>query len=266
LFDYLAALENVRTISYRLAYDGAWHIDFDHLRAQISPRSRALVIVNPNNPTGSFLKKSECETLFALAAEYKLPLISDEVFMDYEFGANPDRVKTLASFRDSLSFSLNGLSKAAAMPQMKLAWIVLNGPPAEIQQARKRLELLLDTYLSVNTPVQLALPRLLEIGNRLRSAIRARCQANLQACREILAGTAAHPLYSEGGWSVILQFPQTRTEDEWISILLRDYDVLLQPGFFFDLHGGAFAVASLLPERAVFEEALHRIRNLLAMS
>jgi hypothetical protein len=224
------------------------------------------VVVNPNNPTGSFLKTSECEHLFALAAEHELPLISDEVFMDFEFGSDAVRVKTLASFPHFLSFSLNGLSKAAAMPQMKLSWIVINGPPSEVDVARARLELLLDTYLSVNTPVQLALPALLAIGERTRAEIRGRTEANLHACRKFLNGTPAHPLHTEGGWSVIIQFPQTRSEEEWIELLLREHNVLLQPGFFFDLHGRAAGVASLLPETDVFREALHRIAKVLAIS
>jgi len=265
LFEYLAALENVRTVPYRLAYDGAWHIDFAHLRRQISDRSRAIVLVNPNNPTGSFLKKWECDTLFALAAEHDLPLISDEVFLHFEFGSDPARVRTLASFPHFLSFSLNGLSKTAAMPQMKLAWIVLNGPAADVERARQRLELLLDTYLSVNTPVQLALPALLEIGDWLRSEIRARTGRNLRTCRQALSPSAAHPLHAEGGWSVILQFPQTRSEEEWIELLLGE-NVLLQPGYFFDLHGGAYAVASLLPDPEIFAEAMQRIAKLLAIA
>jgi alanine-synthesizing transaminase len=262
LFDYLASLESVRTVPYRLSYDGAWFLDLAHLRAQISPRARAIVLVNPNNPTGSFLKNTEREQLFQLAAGHRLPLISDEVFMHYGFGSDPARVETLASFPEILSFSLNGLSKAAAMPQMKLAWILLNGPTAEVQAARERLELLLDTYLSVNTPVQLALASFLQIGSRLRHLVRERTRHNLRQCSQILGDSPVHPLHTEGGWSVTLRFPQTRSEEEWVSTLLEHYDTLLQPGFFFDMHAGAMAVASLITPPDAFAEGMRRIVSL----
>lgn len=265
LFEYLAALEGVRVVPYRLEYDGAWFIDFDNLRAKLSARARAIVIVNPNNPTGSFLRSSECERLFELAAGRGLPVISDEVFLHFEFGRDPARVKSLASFPQILSFALNGLSKAAAMPQMKLAWIVINGPARKISASRERLELLLDTYLSVNTPVQLALPALLEIGRRLREQILARCLINLQSAQATLAGTAAHALHVEGGWSVILQFPNTRSDEEWTARLLAEKNVLLQPGYFFDLAHRACAVASLITPPEIFREGLRRVAEVLAI-
>lgn len=262
LFEYLAALENVRTISYHLRYDGSWFIDFESLRERISTRSRAIVVVNPNNPTGSFLKTSERRKLIELASERNLALICDEVFMSYEIGSETGREKTLVNEAEVLSFSLNGLSKMAAMPQVKLAWLVINGPKDEQQTARERLEIILDTYLSVNTPVQLALPQLFEIGAGLRSQVLARVSRNLDRAHETLRDTPAHALHTEGGWSVLLQLPSKQSGEQWVEQLLQEENVLLQPGFFFDLPGEAYTVASLITEPPEFDEGLERLRNL----
>src|SRR5262249_50738452 len=147
-----------------------------------------------------------------------------------------------------LSFSLNGLSKMAAMPQMKLAWIAINGPERERQTARERLEIILDTYLSVNTPTQSGLPQLFEIGADLRSQLLARICRNLDHARQSLRDTPVHVLHIEGGWSVLLQLPSKQTGEQWVKQLLEEENVLLQPGFFFDLPGEAYAVASLITE------------------
>ena len=166
--------------------------------------------------------------------------------MSFELKSSGGWVKTLVGDDAVLSFSLNGLSKSAGMPQMKLAWIGINGPVVERELARERLELILDTYLPVNTPVQLALRPLLVIGAQLRAAIGARTRENLARSRQILEDSPVHVLDTEGGWSAILQLPQTRTEEEWLLRLLNERDVLLQPGFFFDMPSEAYAVASLL--------------------
>lgn len=262
LFEYLAALEVARIVPYQLMYDGSWHIDFASLRQQISPRTRALVVVNPNNPTGSFLKKSGAETLLDLAQQHKLPIISDEVFMDYSFGAGADRVKTLIGHNSVLSFSLNGLSKAAGMPQMKLAWIALNGPEQESKIARERLELLLDTYLSVGTPVQCALPELLDIGEGIQEQIRLRAAQNLNALTTLLDGSPACSLHCEGGWSAIIQVPRSLSEEEWITRLLSEQNVLVQPGYFFDMASEAYVIVSLITPPDEFIEGIRRLRHL----
>ena len=261
LFEYLAALESVRTVPYAIRYDGSWSIDFDTLRNAITTRSRAIIIVNPNNPTGSFLKNWEWQLLVELARKHDVPIISDEVFMSYEFGSGRERVRTLVDKDAVLSFSLNGLSKAAGMPQMKLAWIVINGPVEQREIARERLELVLDTYLSVNTPVQLALPALLETGTRIREPLLANATANLADASKSLSDSPIHVLHTEGGWSMILHLPRTRTEEEWIRGLLEEENVILQPGYFFDIASEAYAVASLIVEQATFREGIERLRR-----
>jgi len=262
LFDFLGKLESVKLAPYRLAYDGSWHIDFENLEAAISPRTRAIILVNPNNPTGSFLKIAEFERLSALALAHSLPLISDEVFMDYAFDKSPSRVTTLMGQSQVLSFSLNGLSKAAAMPQMKLGWIVVNGPPAERDLACARLELLLDTYLSVGTPVQLAAEKLLAIGDATQALIRLRTRRNRSSLNELLHSSDIHMLHGEGGWSAVLRVPNVLTEEEWITRLLQQQSVLVQPGYFFDMPSEAYLVVSLLTEEKTFAEGIKRLKTL----
>jgi aspartate/methionine/tyrosine aminotransferase len=263
LFEYLASVESVKAVPYRLGYDGSWFIDFESLRRAITTQSRAIVIVNPNNPTGSFLKRQELGELYSIAKERSLPVISDEVFMDYGWSPDPRREPTLIGHNDLLSFSLNGLSKSAGMPQMKLGWIAVNGPIAEQGQAMERLELLLDTFLSVGTPAQYALPGLLATGEEMRSGISRRIRANNEALRELLRNTPVHPLHGEGGWSAILQLPSILTEEIWITRLLDEHGVIVQPGYFFDMPSEAFVVVSLITETADFIEGIAGLRRLV---
>lgn len=262
LFEYLVALESARIVPYRLVYDGGWYIDFASIRKRISPRTRALIVVNPNNPTGSFLKKTELETLIDVAQRHELPIISDEVFMDYSFGAVVDGVRTLIGHDTVLSFSLNGLSKAAGMPQMKLAWVALNGPARERETARERLELLLDTYLSVGTPVQCAAPELLVIGEGIQKEIRVRTTQNLKVVHDLLKGSPARCLQCEGGWSAIIQLPGIFSEEDWITRLLDEQNVVVQPGYFFDMASEAYVVVSLITPPDEFLEGIRRVRQL----
>jgi alanine-synthesizing transaminase len=261
LFEYLAALESVEVVQYPLRYDGVWHLDFPALEAAITPRTRAMVVVNPNNPTGSFLKRDELERLEALAAVRDLAILSDEVFADYAFAADPERVATLVGPRRALTFSMSGLSKIAGLPQMKLGWIVVSGPHAAI--AMERLELIADTYLSVAAPVQWALGELLEASAGVRSQILDRTRVNLAYLRANFAHAAAGVLNVEGGWYAVAQVPRTRTEEEWALELLGAHDVLTQPGFFYDFESEAFLVVSLLTRPEEFAEGLRRLRALL---
>jgi hypothetical protein len=264
LFEYLARLEGVKTVPYRLIYDGSWFIDFAFMRAAISARTKAIVIVNPNNPTGSFLKVQECASLLEIARQHGLPVISDEVFMDYVFEdpAPKDLTKTLIGHDGSLSFSLNGLSKAAGMPQVKLGWIAMNGPASVCSEARARLELILDTYLSVSTPVQSALEALFETGIQVQRQILARIKQNRAALAAILQGSPVHLLHAEGGWSAILQLPNILKEEVWAARLLTEQQVLVQPGYFFDMAEEAYIVVSLITDPEIFAEGIRRLRGL----
>ncbi len=250
LFEFLAALESVTVAPYRLEYDHGWFIDLADLRSRITPRSRAVVLVNPNNPTGSFLKRRELEQLHQICAEHDLALISDEVFADYALREDAERVSSLAHNSEVLAFSLSGLSKVAALPQMKLGWIAAGGPG--YQQAFERLELIADTYLSVSTPVQCAAADLLAVRQSVQPQISARTRANLAA----LGGSA---LDVEGGWYAIIRVPRIRGEEEWVLHLLSEHNVLVQPGYFFDFESEAFLVVSLLTPEATFREGISRI-------
>jgi alanine-synthesizing transaminase len=248
LFEFLAGLESVRIVQYPLRYDGVWHIDFPALERAITSRTKAIVVVNPNNPTGSFLKREEWSRLEKLG----LPILSDEVFSDYAFSPDHSRVPSLTGATETLTFSMSGLSKIAALPQMKLGWIVASGPGHEA--ALERLELIADTYLSVATPVQIALPRLLAASVDIRAQILDRTRVSLALLRRLTV-----PLHVEGGWYATLQVPRTRTEEDWAIDLLDRCDVLVQPGFYFDFESEAFLVLSLLTPPGIFAEGLRRL-------
>lgn len=257
LFEFLTAMESVEARQYSLRYDGAWHIDFESLENSITSRTRAIVVVNPNNPTGSFLKPDEADRLDALAASHGIAILSDEVFSDYAFAP----VLALPENRQALTFSMSGLSKLAGLPQMKLGWIVARGPGHEI--ALERLELIADTYLSVGTPVQAALPKLLAPASEVRTQIQERTRQNLNWLRAKLHESAAQVLTVEGGWSAVLQVPRIRTEEGWAIELLAEQNVLVQPGFFFDFETEAFLVVSLLTRGDLFQEGLRRFLNVM---
>jgi len=259
LFDYLARLEGVEARQYRLVYDHGWWLDLDSVRAALSERTRAVVAVNPNNPTGHFLKSDEQQALVALCAQCGLALITDEVFYDYALGAPRPRAPSGVTIQEALSFTLNGLSKLAGLPQMKLAWIVVGGPPGAREDAVARLELIADTYLTVATPAQEAAAAWLAWGERFQRRLRARLESNLAHLRTALAEAPAGVLECEGGWYAILRLPRTCSDEEWAVELLRSQDVLTQPGYFYDLDEEACLVVSLLVEPQAFQEGIRRI-------
>jgi aspartate/methionine/tyrosine aminotransferase len=257
LFEHLARLESVHAVAYRLAYDGAWHIDLDSVRAGRGPRTRAIVVVTPNNPTGSYLKKDELAALSALG----LPIVSDEVFAGYALRPEPDRRRAQSALaaEGGLVFALGGLSKLAALPQMKLAWTAVGGEAALVQAALARLEIIADAFLSVGAPVQHALPALLASRTRVEAAIVARTRDNLGFLRGALQGHAASVLDVEGGWYATLRLPRTRPEEDWALAVLEQDDVYVHPGHFFDFESEAYLVVSLLTPPAVFREGVGRL-------
>jgi aspartate/methionine/tyrosine aminotransferase len=257
LFEHLARLEAVHARSYRLEYDGHWHLPAQTLAPLCGPRTRAVLTVHPNNPTGSYLKRDELAQLAALG----LPIVSDEVFAGYPLGADDERVGTLWSASPVLTFALHGLSKLAGLPQLKLAWICVSGPDAQVQEALSRLELIADSFLSVSTPVQLALPAILDAHHELTDAIRARLRVNLAQLRRQLAGSAATVLHVEGGWYAIVRLPALLDDEGWALRLLERHDVLVQPGYFYDLAAGPFVVISLLTPEPVLAPGAARLHD-----
>jgi aspartate/methionine/tyrosine aminotransferase len=252
LFEHLAELEAVRLEPYRLAYDGAWHIDLDSVRRAITPRTRALIVVSPNNPTGQYLTPAELDSLEQLG----LPILSDEVFFEYPLLAGRRRA---SQPQRCLGFCLGGLSKLAGSPQLKLAWTVLSGPEPLRREARERLELIADTFLSVSTPIQRALPELLEAAPLVSEAIGARCRHNLSQLAQLSASSPLTLLRAEGGWSAVLRLPNVVAEDDFVLGLLRDEGVLVQPGWFYDFESQPFCIVSLLTEPSTFRAGGERL-------
>jgi aspartate/methionine/tyrosine aminotransferase len=268
LLGFLAAFESVSLKTYPLVYAGRWHVDLEALRAAIGPRTKAIVVVTPNNPTGSYLGEEELEAMLGLG----LPIVSDEVFATYPLAAStPDgappegRIASVASATRGLVFALSGLSKLAALPQMKLGWIGVAGEPSLVAGALARLELVLDAYLSVATPVQHALPAILASRGVAERAIRARTRANLAALRAAIArAPSASVLDVEGGWYAIVRVPETLVDEEWALALVERAGVHVQPGYFFDMGRGAYLVVSLLTPEATFAEGARRIASYVA--
>lgn len=260
LFEFLARLDGVVARPYRLAYHGEWAIDLDSLTRATGPRSRAVVAVSPNNPTGSYLKRHELDLLVQHCRAHGMALVGDEVFSDYALDVDLRRTCSVLAQRDVLTFSLGGLSKSVGLPQLKLSWMAVAGPDEQVTSALERLELVCDTYLSVGTPVQEALPQLLESGGVVRTQIRERLAMNLRALVELAAARPELTLLpAEGGWSAVLQVPATRPEESLVLDLLESDHVAVHPGYFFDFPHEAFLVVSLLPEPGLFRRAVTRV-------
>ncbi len=266
LFEYLAGLEGVRPVAYPLEHDGEWHLDLGTLRERVTARARAVVVVNPNNPTGAFLKCSEREGLEALCAERGLALVADEVFADYAFHEDPRRAGSVVRDGEALTFALGGLSKSYGLPQLKLAWMAVTGPEALRREALARLEVVADTFLSVSTPVQRALRALLARRPELQRPIAERVAANLRALRGRLSRDGpASLLEPEGGWYAVLRIPATLPEQERVERLLAERNVLVHPGYFFDFTREAYLVLSLLPRPEVFDLGVTGILDALVL-
>jgi alanine-synthesizing transaminase len=260
LFEHLTRLDCVHALPYRIEYHGTWTIDLEDLRYAIDETTRAILVVSPNNPTGGWLKRDELAALVDLCAAHHLALIGDEVFADYPIDPAPGAVRSVLDQGDVLTVSLGGLSKSVGLPQLKLGWMALRGPSALLQAALMRLEIASDAYLSVGTPVQLAVPTLLEAGRDVRLQILQRVLANY---RQLQAAVAQHPscqaLRVEGGWSAVLRIPHTMPEDECVIRLLEQQHLLVHPGYFFDFPRDGYLVASLLTRPDVFRSATDRL-------
>ncbi len=260
LFDFLADVNDVQLKPYPLRYESGWRIDFAALQSAITPRTRAILVVTPNNPTGSVLHRDELATLIKLAREHKLALIADEVFSDYLWQTRQEHAGSLASEEGCLTFTLNGLSKVAALPQMKLGWIAANGPAAQREEALARLEVIADTYLSVGTPVQAAARVLLQTRASMQQQILARIRTNLDVLDEQLRqGSPCSRLCTEGGWYAVLRVPSTKTDEEWALELLETEGVYVHPGHFFDFPSDGYLVVSLITPEEDFALGARRI-------
>ena len=262
LFEHLARLEGVELLPYRLEAEAGWRPDLSGVSG--APASaRAVVVVHPNNPTGSWVEGGDRDALAECCAKRAWALIADEVFLDYSLaGASPP---SLAGITDCLTFTLGGLSKSVGLPQVKLAWIAVSGPDTLASAALERLEVIADSFLSVATPVQLALPELLARGGAVREALRARCRGNLATLARALGHLSPVALSTPGGgWSAVVRVPAVIPEEELVLDLLERDGVAVHPGYFFDFPPGVWLVLSLLPEEHTFSEATRRLVGRLA--
>jgi aspartate/methionine/tyrosine aminotransferase len=260
LIEHLARVEGVRVEPYRLDPEHGWRLDPAELDAAAPGTVRAVVVVHPNNPTGSFVHRDDAAALARLCRERGWALIADEVFLDFPLDGTPEAGRSFAACDGCLTFTLGGLSKSVGLPQAKLSWIAVSGPEALARAALERLEFVADTFLSVATAVQVALPRLLREGEAVREAIRSRCRANLAALRALLAPLPAiEALPVGGGWSAVLRVPAVVGEEELALELLRDDGVAVHPGYFFDFPREGYLVVSLLAEPEAFRAGVERL-------
>lgn len=262
LFEFLADLQDVKLRPYELIYDHGWQIDFHSLECAVNENTRAVLVVHPNNPTGSFVKKEEKRLLSRICHERELAIISDEVFLDYGFSAGAPL--SFADNRSALTFTLSGLSKISGLPQMKAAWIAVSGSDELVFDAAARLDVIADTYLSMNAPVQWALPELLASRTGIQKQLNTRIASNLtELDSQLAAQTLCSRLEVEGGWYAILRVPITRTDEDLAIELLERESVLAQPGHFYDFASDGYLVLSLITPSEDFAEGLRRLFRFL---
>ena len=281
LFEFLADLQDVKLVPYPLIYDHGWQLDFPSMEKVVTPSTRGVVVVHPNNPTGSYVHETEIGQLNAFCREYGLALVVDEVFLDYRLGspgaksparkvrdpsteAPPIIEWSFARNREVLTFTLSGLSKISALPQMKVAWIVTSGPEAQMREAMARLEVIADTYLSMNAPIQWAVPLLLAQKEDIQQQLLKRVRNNLTELDGQLARQAAcERLSVEGGWYAVVRVPVTRSDEDLAIALVKKKGVIVHPGHFYDLPTDGYLVVSLIAEEGEFREGGERLIGFL---
>jgi len=257
LFEFLADLQDVKLVPYQLIYDHGWQVDFHSLAQGINERTRAVVVVHPNNPTGSFVRPPERAELNQFCRDHDLSLIVDEVFLDYAH----DHVRraTFVSNQEVLTFTLSGLSKISGLPQMKLAWIVTTGPAETVTNALNHLEIIADTYLSVNAPIQLATPVLLAERKNIQRQLLERVCHNLEELdRQLAQQTVCARLNVEGGWYAVLRVPAVQSDEDLAITILREAFVSIHPGHFYDFPADGYLVASLITQPGDFGDGMVR--------
>jgi alanine-synthesizing transaminase len=258
LFDFLADLNDVKLTRYALFYDHGWHIDLHALKQAITPQTRGIIVVHPNNPTGHYTRSEEVAALNAICADHEIAIIADEVFLDFSLTGAPQ--PSFAANNAALTFTMSGISKISGLPQMKLAWLAVNGPQELKAEALSKLELIADTYLSMNAPIQLAAPALLEQRGSFQQQLMARVRTNLTELDRALAQQRhISRLEIEGGWYAVLRVPATRSDEELALELLEKHDVYVHPGHFYDFPGDGYLVVSLITPEQDFSEGVRRI-------
>jgi alanine-synthesizing transaminase len=262
LFDFLADLQDVTLTPYSLEYAHGWMVDFLSITRALSERTRAILLVHPNNPTGSYLRAEEVQELNNLCRERNLALIVDEVFLDYSFTGTPPR--TFTGNLDSLTFTLSGLSKIAALPQMKVAWVATTGPGSLLRSALGRLEVIADTYLSLNAPTQWSLPTLFEQRHSLQPQLLQRVRGNRASLQKLISSQPACELLdADAGWYAVLRVPARGSDEDLVIDLLHKQNVVVHPGHFYDFPKDGFLVLSLITPTEIFHEGISRLVKFL---
>lgn len=257
LFDFLADVNDVKLIQYPLFYDHGWHIDLHALKQSITPRTRGIILVHPNNPTGHFTRPEETAQLNQICSANGMSIIADEVFLDFALGAAQ---KSFVTNTAALTFTMSGISKISGLPQMKFAWLAVNGPAEMKREALARLEMIADTYLSLNAPIQLAAPVLLQQRAMFQQQLMTRVRRNLALLdSQLAAKNHLERLEVEGGWYAVLRIPATRPDEELAIELLEKHDVYLHPGHFYDFPGDGYLVVSLITPEQDFSEGVARV-------
>lgn len=255
LFEFLAEIQDIRPVRYPLVYDNGWQIEFQALEQSLTPRTRAVIVVNPNNPTGSYCKPREMSALAGLAVRHDLAIIADEVFLDYSIGL--PQQPSFAGTSETLTFTLSGISKICGLPQMKAAWLAVSGPESEKREALARLEVVADTYLSMNAPIQLALPKFLSRRHVFQEQLLARVRRNLaELDGQLSRQKACSRLVVEGGWNAVIRVPATGSDEELALALLANKQVYVHPGHFYDFPGEGFVAVSLITPEVNFAEGI----------
>jgi alanine-synthesizing transaminase len=258
LFDFLADLSDVQLVRVPLLYDHGWQIDFMALAAAATERTRAVIVVNPNNPTGHYVSSAEQAELEKFCHQRGIALIVDEVFLDFSLRKEP--AGSFVNSEQAPTFTLSGLSKICGLPQMKLAWIAVSGPEAAKREALERLEVIADAYLSVGTPVQTAAPALLEMRGSFQEQVMKRVRKNLgELDRQLAQQTVCARLECEGGWTAVLRVPAVESDEELAIALLKDKNVLVHPGHFYDFARPGYIVVSLIVPEPEFAEGIERV-------
>ena len=257
LFDFLAEIQDVKLVRYPLFHDHGWHIDFYALEQAITPRTRGIIVVHPNNPTGHFATVRAIARLNEICAAREIAILADEVFLDFSLAK--ERPPSFAANRGALTFTMSGLSKISGLPQMKAAWLISSGPEPWKTQALARLEVIADTYLSMNAPVQLAIPDFLEQRHRFQQQLMARVRGNLSELdRQLAAQNSCARLEVEGGWYAVLRAPATRSDEDLAVELLEKSGVYVHPGHFYDFPDDAYLIVSLITPEQDFAEGIRR--------
>ena len=283
LFEFLADLQDVKLVPYPLIYDHGWQMDFHSMEKAVTARTRGVVIVHPNNPTGSYVHIEELGPLNAFCRDRGLALIVDEVFLDYALSGEgavdlrsngqPRKATSTSAMphfsfvsnREVLTFTLSGLSKISALPQMKVAWVLTSGPDDIANAAMARLEVIADTYLSMNAPIQWAVPKLLEQRKDIQHQLMQRVRANLaELDRQLVGQPSCQRLAVEGGWYAVLRVPVTRSDEDLAIELVREKSVLVHPGHFYDFPSDGYLVLSLISPEPEFAEGAGRVLGYLS--